>query len=409
MDDDQLLRRLRRLGGRKRRVRADPPKTNRAAESLPAGEDIDTPHGAAYLLQEAFPADYRHGEGVLADLLEFPPELLAEVAQQPELGESPVRDLVFLDTETTGLAGGAGTLVFLVGVGLFDGDTFRLRQFFLRDPAEEASMLWALQPDLESASGFVSFNGRAFDIPLLEMRYMIGLRRHWALTARPQLDLLHPSRRLWRRILPDCTLNTIERLQLGIQRSQEDVLGSEIPRLYLEYLRTGDTQGMQRVLYHNAIDILSLVGLSARILDRYHQNNPRKLRGAEALAVARWHQVAQRIEEAEQAFEAALETNDPEVQVATLRRYTAHLKRRGKHEQALDPWIRWHQLEPDDPRPCVELAKYYEWQAHDLHEAKRWAEQAMISLTHWPEDWRRDRAWEAVEHRIKRLVRKLNA
>jgi uncharacterized protein YprB with RNaseH-like and TPR domain len=376
---------------------------------LPDGEIIDTPHGSAYRIQKEYPADYRHGNRTLADLLEYPPELLAQVADQPALADSSVRDLVFLDTETTGLAGGAGTLVFLVGVGSFDGDSFRLRQFFLRDPFEEASMLWALQQDLESASGFVSFNGRAFDVPLLEMRYMIGLRRRWALTAWPQLDLLHPSRRLWRRILPNCTLNTIERLQLGIQRSEDDVPGSEIPGLYLDYLRTGDAGSMERVMYHNAVDILSLVGLSARVLDRYHQSDPRTLRGGEALAVARWHQSANRLEEAEAAFEAALETDNHEVQVAALRRYTSHLKRQGKHGQAIEPWIRWHQLQPEDPRPCVELAKYYEWRARDLPEAKRWTEEAMLALTHWPEDWRRDRAWKAVEHRLERLVHKLDA
>jgi uncharacterized protein YprB with RNaseH-like and TPR domain len=410
MSDDRLLNRLRRLGGRNQGgSKSTLEKPHARQTSLPQGEDVDTPYGPAYLLQKEYPLDHLHGERALSDLLGYSPALVAEVAGQPELADVSVGELLFLDTETTGLAGGAGTLVFLVGLGYFVGTSFRLRQYFLRDPADEASMLWALQEDLESASGFISFNGRVFDIPLLEMRYMIGLRRRWALTAQPQLDLLHPARRLWRRILPDCRLSTIERLQLGVERSEEDVSGSEIPGMYLDYLRTGDAGSMERVMYHNEVDILSLVGLSARILARYEQDNPRELQNAEALAVARWHQDAGRLDQAEAAYQAALQTGDLELQLAALKRYAGHLKRAGKREQALDVWALWHRLRPGDPIPCVELAKYYEWHAGDLAEAKRWAEQAMLSLTHWPEGWQRDRAWEAVEHRIKRLVRKLEA
>lgn len=270
-------------------------------------------------------------------------------------------------------------------------------------------MLWALQEDLESAAGFVSFNGRVFDIPLLEMRYMVGLRRRWALTAQPQLDLLHPARRLWRRMLPDCRLSTIERMQLGVERSQDDVPGAEIPGMYLDYLRTGNAGSMERVMYHNEIDILSLVGLSARILARYEQEDPQELHDAEALAVARWHQGAGRLEKAEAAYQAAMKTDDLELQLTTIRRFTSHLKRAGKRGQALDAWMLWHRLQPDEPEPCLELAKYYEWHARDLEQAIRWTEQALLSLTHWPEGWQRDRAWEAVEHRMKRLVRKLGS
>jgi len=121
------------------------------------------------------PIDHVHGSGRLADLLAFDSELVADVASHPGLRQAELSHLVFLDTETTGLVGGAGTLVFLVGVGTYVEGAFRLRQYFLRNPDEEAAMLLALQPDLEAAHGFVTFNGRAFDLPLLETRYIIGL------------------------------------------------------------------------------------------------------------------------------------------------------------------------------------------------------------------------------------------
>jgi hypothetical protein len=204
-------------------------------------------------------------------------------------------------------------------------------------------------------------------------------------------------------------LSTIERLQLGVERSQADVPGAEIPGMHLDYLRPGDAGSMERVMYHNEIDILSLVGLSVGIFARYEQENPHELRDAEALAIARWHQDAGRPDQAEAAYQAAIQSDDLELRLAALRRYTSHLKRAGKREQALEAWMLWQRLRPDEPEPCVELAKYYEWHARDLDEANRWAEQALLSLTHWPEGWQRDRAWKAVEHRIKRLVRKLDS
>jgi uncharacterized protein YprB with RNaseH-like and TPR domain len=407
-DSSELRRRLSRLGRGRAAGRAAvlgvPPQGD-----LPPGSEVATPAGPAYRIDNRYPLDYLHGPGRLADLLSFEGGLAADVASQPDLADIPIEKLAFLDTETTGLVGGAGTLVFLVGIGTFQAGGFYLRQYFLRTPTEEAGMLQALQDDLETSSGFVTFNGQAFDLPLLETRYLIGLRRHWALTTWPHLDLLHPSRRLWRRVLPDCSLSTLESRMLGVQRTEADVPGALIPAMYLNYLRTGETGGMARVVYHNALDVLSLVGLAAQVLERHRQERLGQLSGQEALAVARWHQTAGRLKPAEEAYHAALAAgDDPALGLEARRRYTRHLKRLGRSEEALEGWIAWHSLEPADPEPCLELAKYYEWRARDLPEARRWAEVALICLTHWDPDWRRDEAWEAVEHRLKRLARKMD-
>jgi uncharacterized protein YprB with RNaseH-like and TPR domain len=261
-DSDALRRRLGRLGGGKK----PKPQSAKPAQGLPPGEDLPTEFGQAFRLEQAYELDHQHGKTSLDELLNFSPQLAAEVARDPGLESVDLEGLLFLDTETTGLAGGAGTLVFLVGIGAFIQGQFRLRQYFLREPAEEQAMLHALSDDLEAAAGFVTFNGRAFDLPLVEMRYQMGLRRRWALTRSPHLDLLFPSRRLWRNHLPDCTLGTIERQVLGVERGEQDVPGALIPGLYLDYLRSGDASEMNRVLYHNAVDVLSLVGLTARLL-----------------------------------------------------------------------------------------------------------------------------------------------
>jgi uncharacterized protein len=401
-DASDLRRRLRRLH---RRVPSAPQE---ATSSRPAagdldGEEIATPLGAAYRMQRSFPLDHQHGPGRLSDLLVFDSLLASEVARQPSLAEASMQGLLFLDTETTGLAGGAGTLAFLVGVGAFTEDGFRLRQYFLRDPADEAAMLHALLEDLDRASGLVTFNGQAFDLPLLEARYVIGLRQRRRLLAAPHLDLLHPSRRLWSRALPDCSMATIEQQVLHLRRSEEDIPGALIPALYLEYLRTGATAGIRRVIYHNAMDVLSLVGVATEVLGRHRELDPAQLTPSEALAVGRWHQRAGRVDPAEQALRAAVASSEGELRLEALRRWTEYLKRGGRGTQALAGWAEWHDRSPADPAPCIELAKYYEWEARDLPQALYWAKEALTALTYWPPDWRREHAWAGITHRLERL------
>jgi len=401
---EDLRRKFQRVG---RRPRAAPPRPSAPAEPapLPAGEEIRTPNGGAFRLEQLFPLHHEHGRWPLHAVLGYDSGLAADVAQHAGLSSLTPGQLAYLDTETTGLAGGAGTLVFLVGIGRFVEDGFRLRQYFLRDPAEEPAMLTALLEDLEPASGFVTFNGQRFDLPLLEMRYVAGLRHRGSLTRRPQLDLLFPARRLWRRQLPDCSLATLEAELLGVRRDEQDIPGAEIPGLYLDYLRTGRTEGIRRILYHNGQDVLSLVGLAAQVLDR-HASDIGGLAQGEALALARWHDRLGRVAEAERYYLAALASDDPWVRREALSGYTMLLKGTGRRPEAIAGWDEWGQLAPEDPTPALELAKYYEWQERDYVEALRWSERAQQSLADWPVDWRRNAMESAIQHRLDRLRRK---
>lgn len=410
-ENRDLRRRLTRLGRRSAAaagvarlpaVPASPPAMGAGLD----GHEVATAAGAAFCIESRYPLLQLHGPGQLGSLLDYSGDLAAQVAQDEQLRQARLQDLAFLDTETTGLAGGAGTLVFLVGLGNFEGQEFVLRQYFLRDPAEEPGMLTALQGHLEEAGGFVTFNGKAFDLPLLEMRYQLGLRMALPITSRPHLDLLHPSRRLWNRELPDCRLGTIEEHVLGVARTQADVPGAEIPGLYLDYLRTGETSQIQRVVYHNAVDILSLVGLATEVLRRYSADEASRLSPSEALAIARWHERAGRASRAESAYRSAAEAGDASVRREALRRWTVHLKRSGRDGEAADAWETWHRAAADDPRPCIELSKLAEWRRHDYSSAQRWAEAALVCLSHWQPGWRRDEAWAEIEHRLSRLARK---
>ncbi|MDF1500415.1 MAG: ribonuclease H-like domain-containing protein [Anaerolineales bacterium] len=409
MDDREKLRkRLNRLGQRKT-ARPTPGLVRKASAprtELP-GREIETPAGFAFRIEIDYPFTYQHGHRQLSDLSGFHPSFAAQVAKDPALGGVGLSDLVFLDTETTGLVGGAGTIAFLVGIGFFSDSGFELRQYFLRDPGEERSMLLALEQDLLSRAAFVTFNGRAFDVPLLEMRYSIGARKRWQLSQWPHFDLLYPARRLWRRTLPNCRLGTIEQQVLDVRRTDEDVPGELIPGLYLDYLRSGDVTEMRKVVYHNAVDILSLVGLTAEILQKHDQGGVPALEPGEALGLARWHHGAGRSEEARTAYRAALEGDDADVKVEALRHYTLHLKREDRREEAISSWELWHDLAAADPRPCIELAMYYEWHADDLEQARGWAREALLCLSHWPAGWRREQMWDQIEHRLRRITRKL--
>lgn len=197
-------------------------------------------------------------------------------------------------------------------------------------------------------------------------------------------------------------MGTIERQVLHLRRTEDDIPGALIPGLYLEYLRTGATAGMQRVIYHNTMDVLSLVGVATQVLGRHRQSDPSQLSASEALAVGRWHQRAGRVDPAEQALRAAAISSEGDLRLEALRRLTEYLKQGRRAAEALAAWAEWHDRAPADPTPCVELAKYFEWGSRDPAQALYWAEEALAALARWPEDWRRD---EAVVRLTRRLVR----
>jgi uncharacterized protein YprB with RNaseH-like and TPR domain len=357
-----------------------------------------------YLIEREYPPAYRHGERILDRLLGS--ASLPAMFNLP--GETEPSRMIFMDTETTGLAGGAGTLAFLVGTGSFGKNGFLLRQYFLPDPAGEAAMLEDVLTEMEAGAALVTFNGRAFDVPILQARATLRLRRFDALKGTAHLDLLAHARRLWRRKLDSCSLGSLEHEMLGVRRSYEDVPSSLIPFLYREYLQTGDPQPMEGVLYHNAQDILSMATLAADILDRYLLPPAEIPDPLEALSLAFSFRREGQTDPAEDAFRASLRGTLPAAERAhALEGLAALLKQKRTTREAAAFWEEWHTLAPEDPRPCVELAKYYEWREKDAARALAWAEQALSAAQEMPLPVQRD-AKRAAEHRIKRLKRKLN-
>jgi hypothetical protein len=240
--NDDLLSRLRRLGVTKGVRNLQPTETPQSRADLketrlsdhqpglsietlfPGGYLSENQAGRAFIVDHAYPTHYIHGSDRLAELLNFSPATAAHYIHDNRLEESNFRDFVFLDTETTGLAG-AGTLAFMVGVGFFEsrqrpeGDlaetgAFVVRQFFLRDHEDEPAMLQFLDELLADKAGLITFNGRTFDLPLLNNRYLMN-RLSGQLMEMPHIDLLPPSRRLWKSRLGSCALGSLEQICWG--------------------------------------------------------------------------------------------------------------------------------------------------------------------------------------------------
>jgi uncharacterized protein YprB with RNaseH-like and TPR domain len=413
---DDVRRRLRELGVVKgmREMAAPAPRRRVAIESLVPGHFHTTSHGQCFVAETTYPPDHVHGDLTLSVFLDLAAETIAQVPQYQPLVSADRRRVCFLDTETTGLSGGTGTMAFVVGLGWFVEDGFLVRQYFLRDPGDEPAMIEALAELLPTFEALVSFNGRTFDVPIIENRFILA-RTPPPTVDLPHLDLLHPARRLWHYHLSSCALGSLERAVLGVLREQDDVPGGVIPTLYRDYLRTGDARDMQRVLYHNGIDILSLVTLAARLCRTFAAPWTRgrggvhtTLSGGELLGLGRWYAAEGRPAEAERAYRAALRADlDADLRARVLRALAYLLKAADRRPEAFAFWQQLALESAGDILAHVELAKHLEWHAGNLALAAGWTRAALAQVECWPRGMGRDVALAELRHRLARLERKL--
>ena len=376
---------------------------------LPGGQLVSTADGDCFVLDHVYNLDHQHGEDRLADLLRFSPAATAPFLRDERLAQHEFRDFLFLDTETTGLAG-AGTLAFMVGVGFFEqssrGDLFVVRQYFLRDHGDEPALLLLLDELLAQKAGLVTFNGRTFDLPLLETRFLMN-RLPTDLRDRPHIDLLQPARRLWRNRLGSCALGSLEVSLLGLRRSQEDVPGWLIPSLYNNYLRSGDARELVGVFYHNQIDMVSMVTLAARVVRLLSQPDPAD-HPIDLFSLGKWQADLGFIADAEQNLRLAAQGDLPlEVYQQNLHHLGLLLKRNGRSAEAIPVWQQAAATSFDDVTSHVELAKYYEWQTKELSQAIQWTERALALVQSWGRRGQLHPVRAELEHRFSRLQRKL--
>jgi uncharacterized protein YprB with RNaseH-like and TPR domain len=396
-----------RLGTRDVQAPPRPAKTRGfPIDRVVPGEVRPTAYGETFLCANHYPLEYQHGAAPIAVSCSL--ERLFEWGGSRLPEGLDLNNVVFLDTETTGLAGGTGTYAFMVGIGHFDSSGFLLEQFFMRDPAEESAVLAGLLTAMDPTQVLVTFNGKSFDAPLLNTRYTLqGLSS--PLPALIHLDLLPLARRLWRDRLPSRALSYLEVSILRAYRTQEEVPGWLIPQLYFDYLHSGDARPLAGVFYHNQMDILALAALfahTARMLDDPLGGSVEE--GQDRLALARLYEDLGRTDDAIRIYRKGLEQGLPEEAFWDGMGRLALLHRRlGDWLSAVDLWRK--AAERGHLEACVELAKYYEHRQRDYPEALRWTEAGLAiagDARRFP-PYQRKQALDQLGHRMERCKRKL--
>ena len=251
------------------------------------------------------------------------------------------RRAVFIDLETTGLSGGAGTVAFLVGCGYFDLGAFQVRQFLLTSYSAERALLAAAAELFGEADLIVTYNGKTFDVPVMETRWAFH-RMRAPLEDTPHFDMLHPARRLWRTrsVLPDdggCRLTTLERVLLNLRRVG-DVDGFEIPGRFFQFLRTADPRPLEPVLEHNRLDLVSLAAVTSRALRLAAAGEPGCRDGVEALALGRVLERGGALDRAEACYRRASEAACIETRAEALYRLGLRCRREARFEDAAGWW-----------------------------------------------------------------------
>jgi hypothetical protein len=315
---------------------------------------------------------------------------------------------VFLDLETTGLAGGAGTYAFLVGLAWFDGAAFRTHQFFLSSYAAERALLVAVAAAAAGAAALVTFNGKSFDLPVMETRFVLQ-RMPTPFATLPHVDMLHAARRLWRtedeeQMSGGCRLTTLEETLCGHRRAG-DLPAFEIPSRYFHYVRTGDARPLAAVLDHNRLDLLALALITAHASQLLDEGAPAARTAREAVGLGRLFERAGMTGQACACYIRADElAGDIATKADALRAYAVLSRRARRYEDAAGAWRRvlgLRRCPPAIAREAMEaLAVHHEHRARNLHEARLFAMRSLqfnitVARQH------------AVQHRLARLDRKI--
>lgn len=374
-------------------------------ENVIDGKVQETKYGNTFYKSISYSKEYLHGQCLLSN--EYSHKIMSICLKIPELVSIRDEEIIFIDTETSGLSGGAGTFVFLVGVGYFLKDEFHIQQYFLRSPAEEQSMLESLTKITDNFQGIVSFNGKAFDVPLLNRRYILN-ELSTPFNSMYHIDILHLARRIWKNRLTSRTLAVLESDIIGFTRSQGEVPGWMVPEIYLEYLHSGDARSLVNVFYHNEIDVLSLAVLYGYLNGLLE--NPIRFAGTEnldLLAIARMYEQCGLIDSAIELYEYSLveKALPREFFIESLTNYASIYKRKKTWEKAIEIWCKlaeYHQI-----NACIELAKYYEHQCLAYGEAIQWVNRAIEDLLLERSSVENERQMREIEHRKNRLERKL--
>lgn len=359
-------------------------------------------------LVNSYPLEVRYGRIRISDGLNISGEALTCLSRDSGFRALDLSTALFVDLETTGLSGGTGVIPFLVGLGYYGDDRFHVVQYFLGDPAAEEQMIAELK-QLIAVMNFqsvVTFNGKVFDIPLLETRFILK-RQPFPLGELPHLDFLFPSRSLWSHKLQSCRLFNLAREVVGADRS-EDIPSAEIPWRYFQYIHTGNFELIEPILYHNQEDILSLLGaviVGASLLSE----NPEVCQG-DAMDFFGAGKVMEKFGDTERSaafFQKAIDGDlTDDVSLSVRRRLSQHLKKSQDWEKAVSIWREMTASEAASRNLLFslrELSMFFEHREKRLEEAKRIAEEGYVLSLNFSSFYEKDFA-----RRLERLRAKIN-
>jgi len=372
-------------------------------EDLVPGEELIIEDGAFFCVHQVSGGSSRHGSRCIRDMAPLDMRLLAVLANDPALiGLDYTRGL-FLDTETTGLSGGTGTVAFLIGLGWFEGGSFVTRQVFARDYGEEKATLAHLRELLQDKRFLVTFNGKAFDANLLSTRFIMN-RLPDPLASLPHVDLLHSSRRLLGHRLTDRRLGSLEASILGFER-EGDVPGFEIPQRYFDWLRRRDGRLMADVFEHNRLDIISMAALVSHLVDIIDPEGEKSCHHpGDLLAAGRLFLHRGLHADAVRLLDPVMHTPHGPSARGACRELSLLYRRSARWPEAVALWEEMLRLDPGDVFALIELAKWCEHRARDVDRAIALTRRALSAAGADAEIGR-----EALEHRLQRLLGRLPA
>lgn len=343
-------------------------------ETLLNAKTVATPFGEHLVVEKNYPLSHIHGSTELRSVLDIPGHLTRIIAKDDAYKDFDFSNALFIDTETTGLAGGTGTLAFLTGIGFFDKNNFKVIQYFIRDYDEEAAALYSLNALLKNFKNIISFNGRCYDVPLLTTRYLLN-RMENPLEDILHLDLLLSARRFYRERLESVSLSSLETNLLFIKR-RGDIPGWEIPSVYFRFLNDRNPLPLKPIFYHNCMDILSMVAITDKIAKSLDDPiNSESCQNQDYYCIGRVFEDMGMIEESICCYNEAVKV--PEIKEKSYLQLSLLYKRLGNWHKAEELWIKMVEENLNTKFALLELAKYYEHKVKDYNKALKAAQRAL--------------------------------
>jgi len=373
-------------------------------DSVIKGDWLHDQFGDLFEVKNLFPYKYQHGKGVLKREVIF-----SKLFDVTKIEDKLLRleEILFIDTETTGLSGGTGTMAFLVGLGYFTQTGFLTEQYFLDDPSDEMELIIKLNSTLFKYKVLVSYNGSSFDLPLLKTRFLIN-RVEPPFIHFQHLDLLHLSRKLWKLRLPTLKLRDVETEILSFIREEEEVPGWMVPQIYFDFIRNRDARPLKGVFYHNCMDVLSLAVIFIYISELLSDPATKMhLNRLDLLSIARLFENNGLFDESTNLYKISLERGvQGDLPPKMLFRYGQICKRLSQPQMALEFWEQAYQN--GDIASAIQISKYYEHELIKIDEAMQWAINSQKLLdNNFPANQHKAGIEKELQKRIKRLELRL--